>query len=79
MLEPKVLVSCLHDLSAHCESFCEWINAQDDRYLEDYIQGSKDVSEALNKLAMVCADMPESAKDFCVKVTPATGLPSCRP
>ena len=72
MLEPKVLVSCLHDLSAHCESFCEWINAQDDRYLEDYIQGSKDVSEALNKLVMVCADMPENAKDFCVKVTPAT-------
>ena len=72
MLEPKVLVNCIHDLAAHCESFCEWINAQDDRYLEDYIQGSKDVSEALNKLAMVCADMPESAKDFCMKVTPAT-------
>ena len=72
MLEPKVLVNCIHDLAAHCESFCEWINAQDDRYLEDYIQGSKDVSEALNKLAMVCADMPESAKDFCIKVTPAT-------
>ena len=59
MLEPKVLVSCLHDLSAHNESFCEWLNAQDDRYLEDYIQGSKDVSEALNKLAMVCADRSE--------------------
>jgi len=72
MLKPKVLVSCLHDLSAHNEQFCEWLNAQDDRYLEDYIQGSKDVSEALNKLAMVCADMPENAKDFCVKVTPAT-------
>ena len=72
MLEPKVLVNCIHDLSAHNESFCEWLNAQDDRYLEDYIQGSKDVSEALNKLAMVCADMPESAKDFCIKVTPAT-------
>ena len=72
MLEPKVLVNCIHDLAAHCESFCEWLNAQDDRYLEDYIQGSKDVSEALNKLVMVCADMPESAKDFCVKVTPAT-------
>ena len=53
MLEPKVLVNCIHDLSAHNESFCEWLNAQDDRYLEDYIQGSKDVSEALNKLAMV--------------------------
>ena len=72
MLEPKVLVNCIHDLAAHCESFCEWINAQDDRYLEDYIQGSKDVSEALNKLVMVCPDMPESAKDFCMKVTPAT-------
>ena len=72
MLEPKVLVNCIHDLSAHNESFCEWLNAQDDRYLEDYIQGSKDVSEALNKLAMVCADMPENAKDFCMKVTPAT-------
>ena len=72
MLEPKVLVSCLHDLSAHNESFCEWLNAQDDRYLEDYIQGSKDVSEALNHLVMVCADMPENAKDFCMKVTPAT-------
>lgn len=72
MLEPKVLVNCIHDLAAHCESFCEWLNAQDDRYLEDYIKGSKDVSEALNKLAMVCADMPESAKDFCMKVTPAT-------
>ena len=72
MLEPKVLVNCIHDLAAHCESFCEWLNAQDDRYLEDYIQGSKDVSEALNKLVMVCTDMPESAKDFCVKVTPAT-------
>lgn len=72
MLEPKVLVSCLHDLSAHNDAFCEWLNAQDDRYLEDYIQGSKDVSEALNKLVMVCADMPESAKDFCIKVTPAT-------
>ena len=72
MLEPKVLVSCLHDLSAHNESFCEWINAQDDRYLEDYIKGSKDVSEALNRLVMVCADMPENAKDFCIKVTPAT-------
>lgn len=72
MLEPKVLVSCLHDLSAHNDAFCEWLNAQDDRYLEDYIKGAKDVSEALNKLAMVCADMPESAKDFCVKVTPAT-------
>ena len=72
MLEPKVLVNCIHDLAAHCESFCEWINVQDDRYLEDYIKGSKDVSEALNRLVMVCADMPESAKDFCVKVTPAT-------
>ena len=72
MLEPKVLVSCLHDLSARNESFCEWLNAQDDRYLEDYIQGSKDVSEALNRLVMVCADMPESAKDFCKRVTPAT-------
>lgn len=72
MLEPKVLVSCLHDLSAHCESFCEWLNAQDDRYLEDYIKGSKDVSEALNNLVMVCADMPENAKEFCMKVTPAT-------
>lgn len=72
MLEPKTLVNCVHDLAAHNESFCEWVNAQDDRYLEDYIQGSKDVSEALNKLAMVCADMPESAKDFCMKVTPAT-------
>ena len=72
MLEPKVLVNCLHDLSAHCESFCEWLNAQDDRYLEDYIKGSKDVSEALNRLVMVCADMPESAKEFCMKVTPAT-------
>lgn len=72
MLEPKVLVSCLHDLSAHNDAFCEWLNAQDDRYLEDYIQGSKDVSEALNKLVMVCTDMPESAKDFCMKVTPAT-------
>ena len=72
MLEPKVLVNCIHDLAAHNESFCEWLNAQDDRYLEDYIKGSKDVSEALNKLAMVCADMPESAKDFCIKVTPAT-------
>lgn len=72
MLEPKVLVNCIHDLAAHNESFCEWLNAQDDRYLEDYIQGSKDVSEALNKLVMVCPDMPENAKDFCVKVTPAT-------
>ena len=72
MLEPKILVNCLHDLAAHCESFCEWLNAQDDRYLEDYIQGSKDVSEALNSLAMVCQDMPENAKDFCMKVTPAT-------
>lgn len=72
MLEPKVLVNCIHDLSAHNDAFCEWLNAQDDRYLEDYIQGSKDVSEALNKLAMVCADMPENAKDFCMKVTPAT-------
>ena len=72
MLEPKVLVNCLHDLSAHCESFCEWLNAQDDRYLEDYIKGSKDVSEALNNLVMVCQDMPESAKEFCMKVTPAT-------
>lgn len=72
MLEPKVLVNCIHDLAAHNEQFCEWLNAQDDRYLEDYIQGSKDVSEALNKLAMVCADMPENAKDFCMKVTPAT-------
>ena len=72
MLEPKVLVNCIHDLAVHNESFCEWLNAQDDRYLEDYIQGSKDVSEALNKLAMVCADMPENAKDFCMKVTPAT-------
>ena len=72
MLKPKVLVSCLHDLSAHNEQFCEWLNAQDDRYLEDYIQGSKDVSEALNRLVMVCADMPENAKDFCVKVIPAT-------
>lgn len=72
MLEPKVLVSCLHDLSAHNEQFCEWLNAQDDRYLEDYIKGSKDVSEALNNLVMVCPDMPESAKDFCIKVTPAT-------
>ena len=71
MLE-KVLVSCLHDLSAHNDAFCEWLNAQDDRYLEDYIQGSKDVSEALNRLVMVCADMPENAKDFCMKVTPAT-------
>lgn len=71
MLEPNVLVNCIHDLSAHNDAFCEWINAQDDRYLEDYIKGSKDVSEALNKLAMVC-DMPESAKDFCMKVTPAT-------
>ena len=60
MLEPKVLVNCIHDLAAHNDAFCEWLNAQDDRYLEDYIQGSKDVSEALNKLAMVCADMPES-------------------
>ena len=72
MLEPKVLVNCIHDLSAHCESFCEWLNAQDDRYLEDYIKGSKDVSEALNRLVMVCADMPESVKEFCMKVTPAT-------
>ena len=72
MLEPKVLVNCIHDLAAHSESFCEWLNAQDDRYLEDYIQGSKDVSEALNHLVMVCADMPENAKDFCIKVTPAT-------
>lgn len=72
MLEPKVLVNCIHDLAAHNEQFCEWLNAQDDRYLEDYIQGSKDVSEALNKLAMVCADMPENAKDFCIRVTPAT-------
>lgn len=72
MLEPKILVSCLHDLSAHNDAFCEWINAQDDRYLEDYIKGSKDVSEALNNLVMVCADMPENAKDFCMKVTPAT-------
>ena len=72
MLEPKVLVSCLHDLSAHNDAFCEWLNAQDDRYLEDYIQDSKDVSEALNRLVMVCADMPENAKDFCMKVTPAT-------
>jgi hypothetical protein len=72
MLEPKVLVNCIHDLAAHNDAFCEWLNAQDDRYLEDYIQGSKDVSEALNNLVMVCADMPESAKDFCMKVTPAT-------
>ena len=72
MLEPKTLVNCIHDLAAHNESFCEWLNAQDDRYLEDYIQDSKDVSEALNRLVMVCADMPENAKDFCVKVTPAT-------
>ena len=72
MLEPKVLVNCIHDLSAHNDAFCEWLNAQDDRYLEDYIQGSKDVSEALNRLVMVCADMPESAKEFCMKVTPAT-------
>lgn len=72
MLEPKVLVNCIHDLAAHCESFCEWLNAQDDRYLEDYIKGSKDVSEALNNLVMVCADMPESAKEFCMNVTPAT-------
>ena len=72
MLEPKTLMNCIHDLAAHNEQFCEWLNAQDDRYLEDYIQGSKDVSEALNKLAMVCADMPENAKDFCMKVTPAT-------
>lgn len=72
MLEPKTLVNCIHDLAAHNESFCEWLNAQDDRYLEDYIKGSKDVSEALNSLTMVCADMPENAKDFCIKVTPAT-------
>jgi hypothetical protein len=72
MLEPKVLVNCIHDLAAHNDAFCEWLNAQDDRYLEDYIQGSKDVSEALNNLVMVCADMPESAKEFCMKVTPAT-------
>ena len=72
MLEPKVLVNCIHDLAAHNDAFCEWLNAQDDRYLEDYIQGSTDVSEALNKLVMVCADMPESAKEFCIKVTPAT-------
>lgn len=72
MLEPKVLVNCIHDLSAHNDSFCEWINAQDDRYLEDYIKGSKDVSEALNSLVMVCQDMPESAKEFCMKVTPTT-------
>ena len=72
MLESKVLVNCIHDLAAHNDAFCEWLNAQDDRYLEDYIQGSKDVSEALNQLAMVCADMPESAKEFCMKVTPAT-------
>ena len=72
MLEPKVLVNCIHDLAAHNDAFCEWLNAQDDRYLEDYIQGSKDVSEALNSLVVVCADMPENAKDFCMKVTPAT-------
>lgn len=72
MLEPKVLVNCIHDLAAHNDAFCEWINAQDDRYLEDYIQGSNNVSEALNKLVMVCADMPENAKEFCMKVTPAT-------
>ena len=72
MLEPKVLVNCIHDLAAHNDAFCEWLNAQDDRYLEDYIKGSKDVSEALNSLVMVCADMPENAKDFCIKVTPAT-------
>ena len=62
----------MHDLAAHNDAFCVWLNAQDDRYLEDYIQGSKDVSEALNKLVMVCADMPENAKEFCMKVTPAT-------
>ena len=72
MLEPRILVSCLHDLSAHNDAFCEWLNGKDDRYLEDYIKGSKDVSEALNSLVMVCSDMPESAKEFCMKVTPAT-------